>query len=139
MVEFLIEGLEALTKWSLVSWWLHISYMIDHIRVLSIDSSSISSPLALICWQIEPNHSINTTLNHGLWWGFLGSWLHKKQCLLKLLISLDWIELWVWFVPTERLFKKFGLSIAAREVNKYPSFHILILEVLDLFSKLISL
>ena len=101
----------------LVGRWLVIEDVVVVLRALLIESASIGPSQTLVDRGIEPDYSVETTLNQCIRWWLYRVWLNQQECLFCFYFSLDWLELFQGAEATESLFKQFCLGITAREVN----------------------
>ena len=126
VVTFFVDWLQTLAQRSLVGWRNSILHVIEsHIWLsyfLDVDSTTISSTLNFSGRAVKPDNSIKTAFNQHLWGIFFAGWLDQKESILHLLVSLNGGKFFCRFVTTQGFFKKFCLSVAAGEINKYPSY-----------------
>jgi len=90
-------------------------------KLLNINSTPISSALALFKRAVEPYDGIESTSNKHLRRLFMSCGLHKQECFFHLDITSDGVQLCGWLVTTHGFFKKLRLGIVAWEVDKDPT------------------
>lgn len=101
----------------LVGRWLVIEDVVVVLRALLIESASIGPSQTLVDWGIEPDYSVESTLNKCLRWRLYRMWLNQQERLFCFYFSLNWLEFFQGTKAAESLFKQFCLGITAREVN----------------------
>lgn len=90
-------------------------------ELITINTTAVSSTLALLKGTVEPDDSVKATSSQHLRRQILRSRLNKQEGFLHFNIALDSLLLLAWLVATKRLFKELGLGIAGREVDKNPA------------------
>ena len=115
MVTVFVDVLKSLAKISSVGGRLGVVDVIESDRLLrsaklfNVNATAVSPPLALLEGAVEPDHSVDTTLDHHLGRLFFPRWLHEQEGLFHLVVSLDRLEFLSRLVATECLFEQLGL------------------------------
>ena len=139
MVPIFIDQLKIFAQRCTIRRRLLVIHMIESLLRLSnlvaVDSSSVSSALALLQRAVEPDDGIQTTLNQHLWRCLFSRWLNKKESFLHLGISLNRFKLLLWLIAAECFLKELSLSIASREVHKNPANRISYLKLFEFLSQ----
>lgn len=140
MIPIFIDQLQIFAQRCTIRRRLLVIHMVESLlrlaNFVAVDSSSVSSALALLERAVEPDDSIKTTLNQHLRRCLFSRWLNKKESFLHLGISLNWFKLLLWLIAAECFLKELGLSIASWEVHKNPANRISNLKLIQLLSQI---
>lgn len=125
MIAIFIDWLKAFAQRCTVHWGHLVVDVVECIdgltQLFNIKSTSISSSLALSQRTLEPDHSIQATLNEELGRFFFTCGLNKQESFLHFVVTCDWVQLLSRLETAHGLFQELGLSIIAREIDKNPA------------------